>query len=156
MSKRQGFTLIEILVVMFILGILTYVVFPNLLNTQRNGAVSRAQNNLFTIYTAQQNFYFSNGIWCHSAHPKNLRFFCDNITDINTDLGLNMIDPTFAYICNNDASGFRCTATATFSGTVITLTLKNIPIAYNGGVGIGTSNPLCASAPASIYCPPAL
>lgn len=157
MLGKRAFTLVEILVVMFILGILTAIAFPNLMNSQRNSAVVSAQNNLFTIYAAQPSYFFNNNsVYCQTGAGAAI---CNNLTTINSLLHLSI--PTngaldnngFAYTCVTDASGFSCSATTNFNGTAITLTVKNIPIAYNGGVGNGTANPTCTSVPVSIYCP---
>lgn len=143
MPDKKGFTLMEIIVVMVIIGILAAISVPIYTTIVVQGSAKAAQNNLITIYNAQKNYYFSNGAYCTSANG-----VCNSLNSINTTLALNLIDNNFTYTCNN-AAGFICTATNN-SDSRLVLTLSNNPIVLPGGTP--PLNPSCAT-DISTYCP---
>ena len=51
--NRKGFTLIELMIVVAIIGILAAIAIPNFLKFQAKAKQSEAKNNLSAIYTAQ-------------------------------------------------------------------------------------------------------
>jgi prepilin-type N-terminal cleavage/methylation domain-containing protein len=143
MSDKKGFTLLELIVVMIIIGVLATVAVLNYNTMMIQGAASAAQNNLITIYAAQKNCYLSpvtGGSYCTSA--------CNSLASINTTLALNISDNSFTYTCST-ASGFTCTAT-NISDPNLYLTVTNAPIVLPGASG--TLNPSCATNN-NAYCP---
>jgi len=136
MRQSQGFTLIEIIVVLTIIAVCVAFTLPNFLGPTEQARAQTAQNNLLAIYSAEQNFLNNNNTYYSSQNPAQ-----DDSPGIDTALGLNIpTDGTYQYDC----SGVTCTATrgSPSPGAVtITLTL-NKPIALTGG---GTLNPLCSS-----------
>jgi prepilin-type N-terminal cleavage/methylation domain-containing protein len=148
MSNSKGFTLIELIIVMVIVGVLTAIALPNYFTFINQGASNNALNNLQAIYNGQQSYYNTKNAYClnTSAAP------CDSLADIITNLPLNITDSNFTYICVTDLSGFKCTA----ASPLVTLTLINNPLILVGAAGCGNSsgascNPICA--PAGNNCP---
>jgi prepilin-type N-terminal cleavage/methylation domain-containing protein len=151
MSDKKGFTLIELIVVMVILGILIAVAIPNYTAMVMQGAAKAAQNNLIAIYNAQKNYYYNYGSYCTSAAS-----ICNSLASINATLPLNITDNNFNYTCSN-TSGFTCTAT-NISNSNLYLTLTNASIVLQGASGCTTSsgascNPICSSTSHPTYCP---
>jgi prepilin-type N-terminal cleavage/methylation domain-containing protein len=159
MSNKKGFTLIEILVVLVIVGVLALVALPNYNAMVIQGSASTAQNNLISIYNAQKASYINNNKYYFSAACP------DTLNNINTSplLSLNLADTNFNYCCTN-ANGFTCTATNISDGALILTvtggtTAAPDPIVLPGGTTCagptGASpgcNPSCATDVFS-YCP---
>jgi len=57
MRNRKGFTLIELMIVVAIIGILAAIAIPNFLKFQAKSKTSEAKTNLKAIYTAQTSYY---------------------------------------------------------------------------------------------------
>ncbi len=143
MNNRKGFTLVEITAALVIIGILAAITVPHYTAYTQQGAARAALNNLITIYGAQNNYYTGtsgNGAYCIAG--------CDTLSDINTNLFLNLVDPNFQYTCSttatqnpNRSTGFTCTATDSY----FTLTLTDAHL-------VPYANPKCVPA-GSTTCP---
>jgi len=87
LRNRKGFTLIELMIVVAIIGILAAIAIPNFLRFQAKSKQSEAKELLSTVYTAEtayfaeQNTYgtLSNAGFTPSALPK----YYTNIGDAN-------------------------------------------------------------------------
>jgi prepilin-type N-terminal cleavage/methylation domain-containing protein len=158
MSNKKGFTLIEIIIVLVIIGVLALIALPNYNAQVIQGSASTAQNNLISIYNAQKASYINNNKYYFSA-------VCpDTLNNINNSplLALNLADTNFNYCCAN-VNGFTCTATNKSDANLIlkvTGGTTAVPdsIILPGGVGCGSStgplpcNPSCVTDVTS-YCP---
>jgi prepilin-type N-terminal cleavage/methylation domain-containing protein len=157
MSDQKGFSLIEIIAVLVVIGILAAIALPNYNTTVQQGAGNAAQNNLVTIYNAQKSYYFNNNVYCVSSHG-----ICNSSASINTTLSLNITDSNFTYTCTTDplnpfVPGFVCYATNNANPNFL-LTLKNNPIVLPGGTGCtsgntASCNPSCQDPDNPAYCP---
>lgn len=140
MLNRQGFTIVEITVVIIIIGVAAALVLPNLTTPAEQSKASNAQHNLLAIYSAQQNYRNNNGTFASIA----------TLALINTSLSLNIPDDgSYLYSCSNaDPSGFSCTASRNSAANLV-LIVKNAPIQLTGNI-----NPTCTSSTGnSNWCP---
>ncbi len=73
--RRSGFTLIEILAVVVILGILASVVVPRVLASSATAKINACYQNKAVVNTAVEKYYFDTGTWPVAA-----------LTDIGADV----------------------------------------------------------------------
>lgn len=62
--KAKGFTLIELMIVVAIIGILAAIAIPNFLKYQAKSKQSEAKQNLGSIYTTQIAYFGENNRFC--------------------------------------------------------------------------------------------
>ena len=63
MKQRKGFTLIELMIVVAIIGILAAIAIPNFLRFQLKAKSSEGKTNLAAIRTAEQSYYSEFGLY---------------------------------------------------------------------------------------------
>lgn len=73
-EHNQGFTLIEILVVVIILGILSIIALPNLLSQTGKARESEAKSLLSSIAIAQQSYFFEHQSFANSISQLDIAF----------------------------------------------------------------------------------
>jgi len=73
-QNRMGFTLIELMIVVAIIGILAAIAIPNFLKYQAKSKQSEARANLTSIYTNALTWYAEHDTYSLGGHP---------VTDLN-------------------------------------------------------------------------
>jgi len=92
LKGKKGFTLIELMIVVAIIGILAAIAIPNFLKFQAKSKMSEAKTNLGAIYTGQLSFFgeqnsygdFSSINWSPSGTPR-YHFSLNGWVDNNTE-----------------------------------------------------------------------
>ena len=94
---RRGFTLIELMIVVVIIGILAAVAVPKFSATKGNAYVATMQTDLKNLVTAQEGYYYENGAYYSGAVP-------------DAALPYSVSDNVGITILSADIGGFSATA----------------------------------------------
>jgi type IV pilus assembly protein PilA len=84
---KRGFTLIELMIVVAIIGILAAIAIPNFIKFQARSKQSEAKVNLKAAYTAQKAYFSANDTY--SEYVSNIGFFPERGNRYVYDLGGN-------------------------------------------------------------------
>lgn len=105
-----GFTLIELMVVVFIMGLLAALTIPNYLTTKEKAYDREAVAALKLIFAANRHYYVSREHWYPGGGAT-----MTNISQINSDLALDLDNRLWYYIIQGvpDAPGPGFVAYAT-------------------------------------------
>jgi len=132
-STKKGFTMIELIFVIVIIGILAAVAIPRLAATRDDAKISKTVANLKTLLNDSKSFYAAQGNvgWQAATWA--------NITDsVDAAQGTGTIAAnTPVNIIGDTVNCFSVTPAADANGTTLT-------VAYTGG----TTDPVCAKAKA--------
>lgn len=101
-KQKKGFTLIELMIVVAIIGILAAIAIPNFMNYQCKAKQSEAKSNLGTIRTTQEAYYAEKDSYSAS------------LADIGFD---TKGDANYSYSLKADGTGTAATFEATAEAT---------------------------------------
>jgi prepilin-type N-terminal cleavage/methylation domain-containing protein len=102
----QGFTLVELVIVMAVISLILSVVLPNLRGMQQEGQLTKAEAELDTLKTAITSYWRNNG----NAYPANITNALTGatptiITQVLTDpFKTDAVNSTYGYISGTDAT----------------------------------------------------
>lgn len=113
--KLKGFTLIELMITVAILGVVASIAIPAYTGYIKTAKMSEAQNNLAALRLAEEEFYLENNEYFLGANYSELESNSDNLW-IRTKGG----DATalFDYAVT-DSSGWTATAKGNVSGSSV-------------------------------------
>ncbi len=135
-SCKLGFTLIEIIVTLIIVGVLSVVSFPYLTGFMENGNANNIQSNLLALYVAEVNSKNSTNSYVLSMNA-----------GLVSGLGVSVpYNSNLLYQCTGVAGGFKCEAIVynTNNSEKYRFVLDStIPINLTGSFTIAGRNPQC-------------
>lgn len=100
--KNKGFTLIELMIVVAIIGILAAIAIPNFMNYQCKAKQSEAKSNLGNIRTAEEAYFAEHDVYAN----------------VLSDTGFaTKGNARYTYGVTGDSVGFLATATATLNNS---------------------------------------
>ena len=94
--KPQGFTIMELMIVVVILGVISALAFPVYTNMMETQYCKTAKMNLVAINTAAKIYKIKHGTYVLPSGGTDL-------SAINNDLHLNIDDPKFTYTYTNSS-----------------------------------------------------
>ena len=96
----KGFTLLEVLITVIIIGILAGLAIPNFTKSRERALDKEAQTVLSLIQSAEKMYYMKDGT---SYHPS-IASTSVNVNSINSYLRLNLYSASWDYGINTDAN----------------------------------------------------
>jgi len=126
MRKEKGFTLIELMIVVAIIGILAAIAIPNFLKFQARAKQSEAKQNLGAIFTSYTSYFADNGNYPTAASItiSGTTYNCLSVADWSPTGRLR-----YTYNC----MGSDVYWTGWDTGTAI-VTLCSVPFGQTGGL----------------------
>ncbi len=82
MTGRRGFTIIEMLVVMVVLGILATLAFARLQNTKEKAIIASLSADLHGVVEEQEGFYFTHRYYSATTDSLNPNYTTGNVVSI--------------------------------------------------------------------------
>jgi len=118
-ARKGGFTLIELMIVVAIIGILAAIAIPNFLRFQLKAKSSEGKTNLAAIRTAEQSYYSEFGNYVSAAAEPAVGTLTSSKQSFSTNAGFNTLGWSpegrvyFSYgVGSDDGTGFLATAMA--------------------------------------------
>jgi type IV pilus assembly protein PilA len=114
----EGFTLVELMIVIVIVGILSAIALPNFLNQTKKAAATEAKQQVSSVFKQTHAYVLENGSL--GAVDGDCSDYAGTLTSVEDGAG-------FAYVCSGTQTAFKVTATGDNSNTntkdvVVTLT----------------------------------
>ena len=127
---EKGFTLVELMIVIVIVGILSAVALPNFLNQTKKAAATEAKQQASNIFKQAHAYVLEEGSIGVTATPtvaQACNVYAGTLT--TTDQGAK-----FTYVCSGSQSEFVVTA----SGIDANQNTKDVEVVLTGDAGQGT------------------
>lgn len=135
---QKAFTIMEILIVVIIVGVIAAFAIPNYGRSVAQSHYQDAVMQLSAIRNANQIYFARTSSYWPTATYVGTR----NVSDINSNLSLNIIENSMIYTCDAYVSPTTFTCTARPPDGSFTVTVTEAPLATSTPPA-GTDNPRC-------------
>ena len=122
-NRKGGFTLIELMIVVAIIGILAAIAIPNFLRFQLKAKSSEGKTNLAAIRTAEESYYSEFGVYVSAdltpaAFGKNQKIEFNNSLTNGADAGFDRLGwAPEGYVFFNYGIGYNSPLKSVFTAT---------------------------------------
>ena len=93
MKRKQGFTLIELMIVVAIIAIIAAIAIPSLLNARKAGNEASAISSLRTLSTVQEQYRTRFGTYAGSLANLETEKYIDNVLGTGSKSGYTFVYP---------------------------------------------------------------
>ena len=122
LNGNQGFTMIELLVVLGVLGILAAVAVPKFSNMTNKADMVKAKTELKTIQTGMEMYFAEN-----NSYPEEMEPTDTDAPRLSDYVDLTSLKETYTFsIVEENTDAYRVEATKTGTNTVYAITNKSI------------------------------
>jgi prepilin-type N-terminal cleavage/methylation domain-containing protein len=131
MKKAKGFTLVELVIVIIIVGVLSILSFPIYQNQARRAVVSEGKSLLNSIHTAQKIYYAEYGTFYSAGDVAD---GYNSVLDV--DARANKYFPSYSITAGTDTFTATAAGIGRAQGIVLTLTSNSSddPIISESGI----------------------
>ena len=141
-AKRRGFTLIELMIVVAIIGILSAIAIPNFIRFQARSKQSEAKGNLKAVFTSEKSYFnekdkFSASFFVCGFEPERANRYAYQVGAAATEIEARNVMPATQ------------TTTAAPTGTVIQVDTSKFPTATATPVPVIGATPTYVTAAGS-------
>lgn len=122
--KNRGFTLIEIIMVVVLLGMMSVFIVPNYTKSVSKAYEKSGSDNLLIVYAGQNIYKNTNSVY----------IACGDVNAINVNLSLGIIGNGFNYSCTtSDPTVFNCQAARVDGSFTVQITNDNSVVCCAAG-----------------------
>jgi len=144
LEAQRGFTLIELMIVVAIIGILATILIPNFVHARAQAQTASCESNLRAIATAAELYYTDNQVYPPSGAVDQSLFGADYLNNVPVDPAAQTLGAKYTF--TNNAGANPPTYTITCPGVHDPSTLTHLSggtagsaktITYTSGTGLG-------------------